>query len=329
MFGFGKSKKVKATEWREKGELALIMGNTQEAEKCFRTALDYDPDDAEAWNNLGTLLGINNNHSEAKACYEKAVSIRPDYCKAWQGLAVSEKNLENYDRAIEICDMLKKKYGYDASIIKEDVLRRRNNGKKTPTVNSKATKAGFSKINEKQRLTPQEEFDADLRNAMANPETGCSQDIAEILWKKYKALISNTESGDDFKRAFALLGLLLTNFEGPIEALLVMASICEQILKKPEQAAQFFKIAADKGSAYGARCYADLLMAGNVQGNISAAFPYYMQASKGGIGEASFVLGEYYRNNGMKDKALAAYRLSVEQGYDVAQTRIDQMVKKR
>ncbi len=173
--------------------------------------------------------------------------------------------------------------------------------------------------------TPEEEWQDDVREALASPSTSCQQDISEMLWAKYKKLADGIKSAEDFQRAYELIGQTVANFQWPLEALMWMGDVCESVLQKPDQAAHWFKAAADQGSPNGARNYADMIMAGMVSGEPGEAFSYYRQASEGGVAEASFVLGEFLRKAGKRDEALAAYRKSVEQGYAMAQMRIDQM----
>ena len=177
----------------------------------------------------------------------------------------------------------------------------------------------------KKTQTPQEEWQADVRAAMASPVTSCRQDIAEMLWKKYKPLADAIQSADDFHRVYDLIGQTVANFQWPIEALMWMGDVCESVLHENRQAAHWFKAAADLGSPAGARNYADMIMSGAAQGDRQEAFQYYRQASDGGIAEASFVLGEFLRNAGKREDALSCYRKSLAQGYEMAQVRIDQM----
>ena len=179
---------------------------------------------------------------------------------------------------------------------------------------------GFGK-----KKTPQEEFMADMRAAMNNPKTTCQQDIAEMLWAKYKPLTENIKTPEDFHRVYDLVGQTVSNLEWPPAAFMWMGDVCEGVLQKPTQAAYWFKKAADSGEPNGARCYADMIMSGAVEGDKSEAFAYYQRASEGGVAEASFVLGEFLRNMGRREDALKAYRLSLSQGYAMAQMRIDQM----
>ena len=134
MFGFG-NKKANAAQLVEAAEMAIMMGNEQLAISKFREALKLDADNAEAWNNLGALLGGNNEHAEAKACFEHAVKLKPGYVNAWRGLAVSEKNLKRYDRALQICDKIEDELHGSSSDIREDTLRRMRQSIEPPTGN--------------------------------------------------------------------------------------------------------------------------------------------------------------------------------------------------
>lgn len=180
---------------------------------------------------------------------------------------------------------------------------------------------GFGK-----KKTPQEEWKADVEAAMASPDTACRQDIAEMLWRKYKPLADNIKSTDEFHRAYDLIGQTVANFQWPLEALMWMGDVCESVLKKPEQAAHWFRTAADQGDPNGARNYADMIMGGLVEAERMDAVRYYQIASDGGVGEASFVLGEFLRNSGQRETALQMYRRALDQGCDMAQARIAQMI---
>jgi tetratricopeptide (TPR) repeat protein len=55
----------------------LHAGNTREAERLYRLALDIYPDFADAQSNLGNILRDRHELEEAKACYAKALSLEP------------------------------------------------------------------------------------------------------------------------------------------------------------------------------------------------------------------------------------------------------------
>ena len=113
---------------------------------------------------------------------------------------------------------------------------------------------------------------------------------------------------------------------GYIPAKLQMGHFCEDVKGDAAQAARWFKSAADLGSPEGCRCYADMLMTGTgVETNMRQAFEYYEKAAVGGIPEAMFVMGEYCRNNGLRDKSIDWYTKSYQSGYEPAQIRIQQM----
>jgi len=177
----------------------------------------------------------------------------------------------------------------------------------------------------KKKLTPQEEWQADVKAAMASPETACKQDIAEMLWEKYKKLADNIHSREDFQRVYDLIGQTVANFQWPLEALMWMGDVCESLLRKPDQAAHWFKTAADLGNPQGARNYADLAMSHAITVEPPEVIKYYQQASDGGIVEASFMFGEIWRAVGNKVEALLAYRRAADKGYSPAQKCINQM----
>ena len=111
-----------------------------------------------------------------------------------------------------------------------------------------------------------------------------------------------------------------------IPAIMWMGDFAENVMHNLEQAAFWFKKAADLGDGNGARCYADMLMTGNgVQRNVQQAMHYYADAADKGVPEAAFVLGEFLRNNGDRDNALKAYQQAFDGGYAPAKVRIDQM----
>jgi len=58
------------------GVLALEAGETQEAERCFRRAVELDPGYADAVNNLGVALERQGRADEARARYEEARALR-------------------------------------------------------------------------------------------------------------------------------------------------------------------------------------------------------------------------------------------------------------
>ncbi|HTY99938.1 MAG TPA: tetratricopeptide repeat protein [Rhodocyclaceae bacterium] len=68
------------------GNLLKGAGRPDEAEVCYRRALDLKPDLVEAHNNLANLFKDANRMEEAEAAYRRAVELRPDYAEAWNNL---------------------------------------------------------------------------------------------------------------------------------------------------------------------------------------------------------------------------------------------------
>ena len=121
------------------------------------------------------------------------------------------------------------------------------------------------------------------------------------------------------------MGNMAAQFEY-IPAIMWMGDFAENAMHKLQQAVYWYKKAAELGDGNGARCYADMLMAGNgVEKDFQLAMHYYADATDKGVPEAAFVLGEYLRNAGDCENALKAYQQAVDGGYQNAQIRIDQM----
>jgi Tfp pilus assembly protein PilF len=74
---------------RDHAEILDRRGNPEAAEAAARTALERDPNYADAWETLGTILVQRNKIEESCACYEKAVEIEPEFVQALNNLAVT------------------------------------------------------------------------------------------------------------------------------------------------------------------------------------------------------------------------------------------------
>ena len=100
----------KAEEWFQRG-LALEEGggSTEEAEKAYRAAVEYNPRAAGAWVNLGTLRFRDGELGTAEEHYRRALSISHDYALAHFNLAnICEETgrlregLAHYEEALRI-----------------------------------------------------------------------------------------------------------------------------------------------------------------------------------------------------------------------------------
>ncbi len=72
----------------EEGGRHLAVGETREAEACFREALGLDPGFAEAHANLGLLLDETGRREEAEQCYRRALALNPCLGKTWSNLGL-------------------------------------------------------------------------------------------------------------------------------------------------------------------------------------------------------------------------------------------------
>ncbi len=181
------------------------------------------------------------------------------------------------------------------------------------------------KENPKVQANPNEsEFDRDIRALLARDDIQCRQDVCEAEFAKAKSLLENPTQ-EKVHRAYDIMGNLASQFEYP-PAMLWMGDFAENVKKKLSEAVFWYKKAADLGDGNGARCYADMLMAGmGVNRDPRQAMQYYTVAANAGVPEAAFVLGEFFRNAGDRENALKAYRKALAGGYAPAQTRINQM----
>ncbi len=170
-----------------------------------------------------------------------------------------------------------------------------------------------------------DEFTADVRNLLDRNDVQSKKDIYRIEFDKTRKLI-DSKSNSDMARARAILDHL--EELSYIPAIMLRAHMYESAEDEryyPE-AAKRFKKAADLGDGDGARCYADMRMIGKgIKKDQHDAIRYYAMAADKGIPEATFVIGEYFRNRGDKKHALKAYKEAYAEGYELAQVRIRQL----
>lgn len=172
------------------------------------------------------------------------------------------------------------------------------------------------------------EFDRDIMNLLARDDIQCREDACEAEFRKAKDLLENPTQ-EKLRRAYDLMGNLASQFEY-VPAILWMGDFCENVLKDDSRAVSWYRKAAELGDGQGARCYADMLMAGKgVARDMNLALEYYAAAANKGVPEAAFVMGEYFRNCGEMEFALKAYRVAYQGGYAPAKMRIDQMTRSR
>ena len=172
------------------------------------------------------------------------------------------------------------------------------------------------------------EFEEDILRMMNDPKYTGKEQICAEEYEKAKELAQkyfDTDNEEYLHRAYEIMCSLGNKMEYS-PAMLWVGDFCENMLQAMEQAVWWYKKAADYGNAEGARCYADMKMAGyGCEVDLQEALKYYKFASSNGMAEASFVAGEITRNMGNVKEALEYYELSYKQGYELAKMRINQL----
>ena len=75
-------------QFLQKGLDALTRTNFKEAENCYRTILEMQPDNFNAHNFLGVSLNELGRVNEAEVSYKNAIKYKPDFAEAHYNLAV-------------------------------------------------------------------------------------------------------------------------------------------------------------------------------------------------------------------------------------------------
>ena len=149
----------------------------------------------------------------------------------------------------------------------------------------------------------------------------------DICIAEYKKAISLAKDSTPEKvhQAYDIMNDLIAEFNYP-PAITWMGDYEENVMKNNEQAAGWYKRAAELGDSNGSRRYADMLKAGKgVAKDVKLAIQYYAVAAEKGESEAAFILGEYLRDIGDKETALLAYNVALNGGYEPARRRIFEM----
>ena len=83
----------------EKGEALFTQGKVEEAERCFLSLLEENPDNAEVLNNLGVTHHFRGNFEKAEDCLLKALSAKEDYRDALLNLANLYRDTKRWEQA--------------------------------------------------------------------------------------------------------------------------------------------------------------------------------------------------------------------------------------
>ena len=171
------------------------------------------------------------------------------------------------------------------------------------------------------------EFKSDVSTILHGTSVQNRKEMCELEYMKARRLLKNP-TVETVARAKNIMNTLATDFDY-LPAVLWMAEFSVNGVKNPEQAAMWYKKAADLGSANGASKIADILMDGRgVTRNPKLAMEYYKIAADNGIASASFALGEYYAKTGNREEAVYAYEKAVKGGYKDAEKKLAKLKKK-
>ncbi len=78
-----------AAVWNKMGIANQMMFNEDEALRCYRESLKFDPGDPGVVNNLGTVYESQHDYRQAEKMYRKAVKLDPNFALGYKNLATS------------------------------------------------------------------------------------------------------------------------------------------------------------------------------------------------------------------------------------------------
>ncbi len=183
----------------------------------------------------------------------------------------------------------------------------------------------------KKQLSPEKpndgEFKSDVSTILHGTSVQSRKEMCELEYIKARGLLKNP-TVETVDRAKNIMNTLATEFDY-LPAVLWMAEFSVNGVKNPEQAAMWYKKAADLGSIKGASKIADILMDGRgVTRDPKLAMQYYKIAADNGIASASFAMGEYYLKNKNREEAIKAYEKAAKGGYKEAEKKLAKLKRK-
>jgi tetratricopeptide (TPR) repeat protein len=104
-----------ANTWFSMGQAFRQDGAADEAEQCWRRAVEIAPSYPAAWLELGRLALERNRLQEAREALERAIALEPTLADAYYSLAAAHRRLGNRDearKAQKAWDSLKQSHGH-------------------------------------------------------------------------------------------------------------------------------------------------------------------------------------------------------------------------
>jgi len=118
------------------GQTQYLLGQVNEAERSFQSAVALEPKNPEALYALGRLYAMQNRYAEAVERLEATVRIDPKHYKAWDNLGVcydalnrDPEALRSFFKALELVKTDHPKYDWAHANLADFFLRRDQNEK--------------------------------------------------------------------------------------------------------------------------------------------------------------------------------------------------------
>ncbi|MFN3191734.1 MAG: tetratricopeptide repeat protein [Aureliella sp.] len=113
-----------------RARLHLMLGESQKAEDCWKSAIELDKDYIHAYYGLGEVAVLRNDPEQAAGQFEKVKALDSDYSnELYYRLSEAQHNLGNIDSAISILNELAAKAGDTAEVhlrLGQEYLANRN-----------------------------------------------------------------------------------------------------------------------------------------------------------------------------------------------------------
>jgi tetratricopeptide (TPR) repeat protein len=105
--------------WNDYGIGLLLQGDLRAAERIFLHVSEIDPKFVDGWVNLGRVRVLEGRTQEAQEVLFKALELDPDLARTNFFLAMTYKNLGEYDQALEHLRVAEERYPRDRVVLNQ------------------------------------------------------------------------------------------------------------------------------------------------------------------------------------------------------------------